>query len=97
LFQARLVARGPSRKKRAQLVLIAGDATPNTRELFVGLCCRHAVPYRIWGRKEDLGRAIGKTPRAAVAILDRQFASRLQSLIDDFNNPGERLEEDLWR
>ncbi|HHW92435.1 MAG TPA: 50S ribosomal protein L7ae [Firmicutes bacterium] len=70
------------RKKRAYLVLIAVDASPNTREHFVRLCCRNAISYRVWGLKGDLGKAIGKPARAVVAILDRQFASQLKGMLE---------------
>ncbi|MDI9567437.1 MAG: ribosomal L7Ae/L30e/S12e/Gadd45 family protein [Bacillota bacterium] len=76
------------KKRKARLVLIAIDATANTRDDFVGLCCRYAIPYRTWGLKEELGKAIGKPARAVVALLDRHFATQLQGLIDFLNKSG---------
>ncbi|MDE7271353.1 MAG: ribosomal L7Ae/L30e/S12e/Gadd45 family protein, partial [Acetatifactor sp.] len=47
----------------AVLVIIAEDASANTKKLFTDKCRFYEVPVREFGTKEELGRAIGKDMR----------------------------------
>ena len=58
----------------AQLVVVAEDASENTKKLFRDKCSFYHVPVMQLGTKEELGHAIGKEYRACVAILDAGFA-----------------------
>ena len=48
------------RKGSAMLVIIAEDASDNTRKLFADKCSWYEVPVIYYGTKESLGRAIGR-------------------------------------
>lgn len=67
---------------RAHLVLIAEDASDNTKKMFTNMCAFYQVPIRIYGTKETLGRAMGKELRASLALLDRGFAGSVLKLIN---------------
>lgn len=67
---------------RAVLVLVAGDASENTKKMFTNMCAYYEVPLRIYGTKETLGRAMGKEYRASMAVLDRGFAGSVLKLIN---------------
>ena len=69
----------------AQLVLIADDASDNTKKSFIDSCTFYEVPYQIFGTKEILGHAIGKATRATVAIIDEGFA---KSILDKIGGTG---------
>ena len=58
----------------AQLVVVAEDASENTKKLFCDKCSFYKVPVITMGTKEELGHAIGKEFRASLAILDEGFA-----------------------
>ncbi len=73
---------GSLTRKKIFLVLIAIDASSNTRSRFISLAQRHGVKYEIFGEKSLLGHAIGKSPRAVVGILDRNFANVIQTQIE---------------
>lgn len=66
------------RTREALVVLLAGDAGQATRRYFRRLCREHGVPLLQAGTKEELGRAIGKSPRAVLAITGESFARALQ-------------------
>ena len=59
----------------AHLVVVAEDASDNTKKLFQDKCSFYKVPVIILGTKEELGHAIGKEFRASLAILDEGFAN----------------------
>ncbi|MBB5263100.1 ribosomal protein L7Ae-like RNA K-turn-binding protein [Catenibacillus scindens] len=67
---------------KAVLVLVAGDASENTKKAFKDMCTFYDVPYGIYGTKETLGNAIGKEYRASIALLDRGFAGSVLKLIN---------------
>lgn len=65
------------KEKKAKLVIIANDASDNTRSNFKNMADYFNVPIVFFGQKEDLGRCIGKEIRASVAITDEGFAKSL--------------------
>lgn len=69
------------RKGSASLVVIAEDASDNTRKLFTDKCSYYNVPVFLWGTKESLGRAIGKDMRSSVGICDAGLANSLMGLL----------------
>ena len=59
---------------KAALVLVAGDASDNTKKKFQDMCEFYKVPIYFYGDKDTLGHAMGKEFRASLAILDEGFA-----------------------
>ncbi|MDO4617755.1 MAG: ribosomal L7Ae/L30e/S12e/Gadd45 family protein [Lachnospiraceae bacterium] len=58
----------------ALLVLLAEDASDNTKKKFNDMCSYRDIPCLLAADKETLGRAIGKEYRACVAVEDENFA-----------------------
>lgn len=65
------------RKGSAMLVIIAEDASDNTRKLFTDKSAFYRVPAVIFGTKESLGHAIGKEQRSAVGVCDAGLADAI--------------------
>ena len=59
---------------KARLVLVAGDASDNSKKKFSDMCAYYKVPIYLVGTKEELGSAIGKEYRASLALTDENFA-----------------------
>ena len=77
----------------AQLVVVAEDASDNTKKLFRDKGSFYKVPVITLGTKEELGHAIGKEFRASLAILDEGFATAImkkmnQESLGQGNNGG---------
>ena len=68
---------------RARLVIIASDASDNTKKKFRDMCKFYKVPIYIYGDKDTLGHAMGKEFRASLAILDEGFADGIQRELKD--------------
>lgn len=62
------------RNGSAMLVIVAEDASGNTRKLFTDKCSFYKVPFVIYGTKEELGRAIGKDFRSSLGVCDAGLA-----------------------
>lgn len=56
---------------KAFLVIVARDASDNTKKKFRDMCKYYRVPICFYGDKDTLGHAMGKEFRASLAILDR--------------------------
>ena len=63
---------------RAKLVIVASDASENTKKKFRDMCEFYKVPIYFYGDKDTLGHAMGKEFRASLAILDNGFADGIQ-------------------
>lgn len=67
------------KSNQAFLVIIAEDASDNTKKMFRNKCEFYKVPIYIYAGKEALGHCIGKQYRASLAITDKGFAKSLES------------------
>ncbi len=66
---------------KVYLVIVAEDASENTKKKFKNMCDYRKVDIRYFGTKEMLGRFTGKGIRSVIAIADRGFAGRLKEMI----------------
>lgn len=66
-------------KRTAKLVIIAEDASANTRDGLEKITYYYKVPVLTYGTKETLGHAIGQSERSCVALLDEGFAAKIRS------------------
>ncbi|MCR4618822.1 MAG: ribosomal L7Ae/L30e/S12e/Gadd45 family protein [Lachnospiraceae bacterium] len=71
------------RSGKAYLVVVASDASDNTKKLFNDKCTYYDVPVKIWGVRDKLGHAIGKEQRASLAITEAGFAKKLVTLMEE--------------
>ncbi|WP_281198805.1 L7Ae/L30e/S12e/Gadd45 family ribosomal protein [Staphylococcus schleiferi] len=71
------------KKHRLKLVLIASDASDNTKNNLINKCHSYQIPYRIISHRDDLGDALGKSARVNIGITDQGFAKKLMSMIDE--------------
>lgn len=69
-------------KGSAELVILAEDASNNTKKKFVNKCFFYEKPVRVFGEKALLSKCVGKTGRTVYVVTDSGFAKRLQELID---------------
>lgn len=67
------------KSKQAFLVIVAGDASDNTKKMFRNMCTFYHVPMYLYANKEELGHCIGKQYRASLAVMDEGFSESLES------------------
>jgi ribosomal protein L7Ae-like RNA K-turn-binding protein len=65
------------KEKKAALVIVAEDASDNTKKMFTNMCTYYNVPIYFFGIKDDLGHAMGKEFRASLAVLDKGLADAI--------------------
>ena len=66
----------------AALVILAQDASDNTKKKFSNMCEFYEVPLRLYAAKDNLGHAMGKEFRASLAITDKGLAQAIMKKMD---------------
>jgi ribosomal protein L7Ae-like RNA K-turn-binding protein len=69
------------KKGRAKLVIVAEDASDNTKKSYTDMCSFKKVPLIFYGNKETIGKCIGCEERAAVVLTDEGFANAVNKQI----------------
>lgn len=67
---------------KAFLVIVAEDASDNTKKKFRNMCEFYNVPIYFYGDKDTLGHAMGKEFRASLAVLDAGFAKGISKQLE---------------
>lgn len=62
---------------KAYVVIVARDASANTKKKFYNMCEFYKVAFFVYGTKEELGHSIGKEYRASLAITDQGLANAI--------------------
>ena len=62
---------------KAYLVIVAEDASDNTKKMFQNMCEYRNVPLYYYSNKNDLGHAMGKQFRVSIACLDEGFSKAM--------------------
>lgn len=70
----------------AMLVIVAEDASDNTKKLFRNKCSFYEVPIHIYGTKEELGHSIGKEMRSSIAVMDEGLARTIDKHLEELQN-----------
>lgn len=63
---------------KAFLVIIAEDASENTKKMFQNMCRFQKVEFIVYGSREALGHSIGKEYRSSLAVTDAGLAEAVR-------------------
>lgn len=78
---------------KAELVILAADASENTKIPIIRLCRYKEIILREFADKESLGKYTGSEYRAIIVINDKGLANRILELIDDTQSEEKVLED----
>ena len=67
----------------AYLVIVAEDASDNTKKKFEDMCNYRDIRIIHFSTKEELGKVLGKEYRATIAVTDENFAKGIEEKIFD--------------
>jgi ribosomal protein L7Ae-like RNA K-turn-binding protein len=83
LVSGELAVENAVRSGKAKLVIVAEDASENTKKSYRDLTNFYKIPIYECVTKIDLGMAIGKASRVAVAIVDTGFSKAITKALFD--------------
>ena len=66
---------------RAAGVIVACDASENTKKMFRNKCAYYEIPFAVFSTRERLGKAIGREERVTIALNDEGFSGAVMKLI----------------
>lgn len=70
----------------AVLVVVAEDASDNTKKKFRNMCDYYQVTMKVFSDKNALGNACGKEFRASLAVVDYGLAQAVEKQINSYDN-----------
>lgn len=68
---------------KAHLVIIAEDASDNTRKKYSNMCDFYEVPCAVYGTKAVVGHSMGREERSVLAVTDEGFANSIRKHLVD--------------
>lgn len=71
---------------KAGIVLVAEDASDNTKKKFRNMCNYYHVTMKVFSDKYSLGNACGKEFRASLAVTDAGLARAIEKHINSSEN-----------
>ena len=69
--------------KKAKLVIVAEDASLNTKEKFNRICEENQINLLTFGDKNQISQAIGKPNKTVIAVLDSNFAKSINKMFEE--------------
>ena len=73
------------KKNKVNLIIVAEEASQRTKEKFEKLSDKYNIPILIFGKIEELSKAIGKSNKAVIGIEDINLSKEIKKI----NNGGE--------
>ncbi len=70
------------KENKARLVIIAEDASENTKKKFTNKAFYYQVKTLNIGTRDELSKAIGKMNRVTLIITDENFANKIIEMIE---------------
>lgn len=67
--------------KKARIVIVAKDASEKTKKNIEYICNKNNVKILIYGFKDELSHAIGKTNKVVFAVKDKNLSSEIEKII----------------
>ncbi|RRD94007.1 50S ribosomal protein L7ae [Clostridiales bacterium COT073_COT-073] len=71
------------KSKKAWLVLLAKDASENTKKQFKDKAGYRGIPVLEIGSRQELGQAIGKGIRTSAAVTNKDFAESIRKKMEE--------------
>ncbi|QUH20794.1 L7Ae/L30e/S12e/Gadd45 family ribosomal protein [Alkaliphilus sp. B6464] len=71
------------KKNAIHLIILAEDASENTKKKFKDKASYRDIPIRFWQQKEELGNTIGKASRTIIGVIDKGFAEKILKYLDE--------------
>lgn len=84
--------REAGRDRRLALILLARDASANSRERLQRLHARSGARLVICGDRSSLGAAVGRGPTATLGVTERGLAGLVLKKLDGLPDPRSSLE-----
>ena len=69
-------------KKKIKLIIVAQDSSERTIRHFRDKCKEEQIDFYLFGQKEKLSKAIGKTNKTVIGIKDKNLAGAIIKMLN---------------
>ena len=69
-------------KKKVNLIIVAEDSSDRTIQNFKEKCIQNNIEFQIYGKKEEIRKAIGKPNKTVVGIKDKNLAGAIIKILN---------------
>ncbi len=69
-------------KNKVKLIIVSEDSAERTIKNFKEKCEEKSIPFYIFGKKEDISKAIGKLNKTVIGIKDKNLAGAIQKILN---------------
>lgn len=69
-------------KRKVKLIIVAEDSSERTISNFQNKCKENHVNFYLFGKKDDLSKAIGKVNKTVVGVKDKNLAGAIQKILN---------------
>ena len=69
-------------KKKVKLIIVAEDSSERTICYFRKKCEQYKINFYVFGKKDELSKAIGKINKTVLGIKDKNFAETIQKKLN---------------
>lgn len=69
-------------KRKIKLIILSNDASDRTINNFKQKCEENNIPIYIFGDREQLSKAIGKTNKTVLGVKDKNLANAIKKILD---------------
>ena len=69
-------------KRKVKLVIVTEDSSERTKKHFKEKCKENNINFYIYGNREELSKAIGKTNKTVIGIKDKNLAGAIQKILN---------------
>lgn len=69
-------------KRKVKLIIVAEDSSERTISNFQNKCKENHIDFYLFGKKDDLSKAIGKVNKTVVGIKDKNLAGAIQKILN---------------
>lgn len=71
------------KRKDASLIIIAEDASINTKDKFIKLASLYNINIVVFGEMDLLSSSIGKSNKGVFAVLDNGFGNKILQMVKE--------------
>lgn len=69
-------------KRKVKLIIVAEDSAQRTIDNFKDKCIQKDIDFYIFGKKDDLSKAIGKLNKTVIGVKDKNLAGAIKKILD---------------
>ena len=69
-------------KRKIKLIIVAEDSSERTISNFKNKCMENEIDFYLYGKKDELSKAIGKVNKTVIGVKDKNLAGAIKKILN---------------